>query len=79
MRDGHAPMMVPASAEAMIREAWPVLSPKTLGAGTRMELYKGIGLPAAVRARLGHRSFTRVSLSRRRVIRRSQPAICLGG
>jgi glutamate synthase domain-containing protein 1 len=54
-RDDHALLILPAEAEAEIRAALAVVSPETLivGAGTRMELYKGIGLPAAVSARFG--------------------------
>jgi glutamate synthase domain-containing protein 1 len=55
VRDDHALLTVPASAEGDIRAALAVDSPETLivGAGTRMELYKGVGLPAAVSARFG--------------------------
>ena len=55
MRDDHGLLTVPARAEAEIRAALALVSPETLivGAGTRMELYKGIGLPAAVSARFG--------------------------
>ena len=55
MRDDHGLLTVPAKAEAEIRAALALVSPETLivGAGTRMELYKGIGLPAAVSARFG--------------------------
>jgi glutamate synthase domain-containing protein 1 len=54
-RDDHALLTLPAAAEAEVRAAIAVISPETLivGAGTRMELYKGIGLPAAVSARFG--------------------------
>jgi glutamate synthase domain-containing protein 1 len=54
-RDDHALLTLPATAEAEIRAALAIVSPETLivGAGTRMELYKGIGLPAAVSARFG--------------------------
>ena len=55
LRDDHALLTVPAAAEPEIRAALAVVSPETLivGAGTRMELYKGIGLPEAVSARFG--------------------------
>jgi glutamate synthase domain-containing protein 1 len=55
LRDDHALLTVPAAAEAEIRGALALVSPETLivGAGTRMELYKGIGLPASVSARFG--------------------------
>jgi methylamine---glutamate N-methyltransferase subunit A len=55
VRDDHALLTVPASAEGDIRAGLAVVSPETLivGAGTRMELYKGVGLPAAVSARFG--------------------------
>jgi glutamate synthase domain-containing protein 1 len=54
-RDDHALLTVPEAAEADIRAALAIVSPETLivGAGARMELYKGIGLPAAVSARFG--------------------------
>jgi glutamate synthase domain-containing protein 1 len=54
-KDDHALLTLPAAAEAEVRAALAVVSPETLivGAGTRMELYKGIGLPAAVSARFG--------------------------
>jgi len=55
VRDDHALLTVPCTAEGDIRAALAVVSPETLivGAGTRMELYKGVGLPAAVSARFG--------------------------
>jgi glutamate synthase domain-containing protein 1 len=55
MRDDHALLTVPAAAEAEIRAALALISPETLivGAGSRMELYKGIGRPADVSARFG--------------------------
>jgi glutamate synthase domain-containing protein 1 len=54
-RDDHALLTLPAAAEAEIRAALALISPETLivGAGTRMELYKGVGLPAEVSARFG--------------------------
>jgi glutamate synthase domain-containing protein 1 len=55
VRGDHALLAVPAAAEAAIRGALAAVSPQTLivGAGTRMELYKGVGLPAEVSARFG--------------------------
>jgi glutamate synthase domain-containing protein 1 len=55
VRSDHALLTVPAAAEAAIRGALAIISPETLivGAGTRMELYKGVGLPADVSARFG--------------------------
>ena len=55
LRDDHALLTVPAAAAAEIRAALALVSPETVivGAGTRMELYKGIGLPAEVSARFG--------------------------
>jgi glutamate synthase domain-containing protein 1 len=55
LRGDHALLMLPAAAESEVRAALAIVSPETLivGAGTRMELYKGIGLPTAVSARFG--------------------------
>ena len=54
-RDDHGLLMMPEAAEAEIRAALALVSPGTfiVGAGARMELYKGIGLPAEVSARFG--------------------------
>lgn len=55
LREDHAVLTLPAAREAEARAQLARLSPGTavVGAGTRMELYKGIGLPAVVSSRYG--------------------------
>jgi len=55
LRDDHAVLTVPAAREAELRKLLAALLPGTrvVGSGKRMELYKGVGLPADVSARFG--------------------------
>ena len=55
LRDDHAVLTVPTAREAELRELLAKTLPGTrvVGAGKRMELYKGVGLPADVSARFG--------------------------
>jgi glutamate synthase domain-containing protein 1 len=55
LRADHAVLTVPAVREAELRDLLARLSPETVvvGSGARMELYKGIGLPAEVTGRYG--------------------------
>jgi glutamate synthase domain-containing protein 1 len=55
LRGDHAVLTVPAVREAELRELLARLVPgaKVVGSGRRMEIYKGVGLPAAVSARFG--------------------------
>ncbi len=55
LRDDHAVLLVPAAREAELRELIATVLPGTrvVGSGKRMELYKGVGLPADVSARFG--------------------------
>jgi glutamate synthase domain-containing protein 1 len=54
-RDTHAVLSVPAAQEAAIRTRLAALAPEiaVVGAGTRMELYKEVGLPSEVAVRFG--------------------------
>ena len=54
-RDDHAVLTVPTAREAELRALLAEQMPgvRVAGAGKRMELYKGVGLPAAVSARFG--------------------------
>jgi len=55
IRDDHAVLLVPADAEGTVRVVlkrdYPALA--VVAAGSRMELFKGVGLPADVTARFG--------------------------
>jgi len=55
LRDDHAVLTVPAAREAELRDllAGSPAGLRVVGSGTRMELYKGVGLPADVSARFG--------------------------
>ncbi|MBV9748244.1 MAG: glutamine amidotransferase family protein [Acetobacteraceae bacterium] len=55
VRGDHAVLLVPAAREAELRELLAERLPglRVAGAGKRMEIYKGVGLPAAVSARFG--------------------------
>ena len=55
LRGDHAVLTVSAVREAELRELLASLVPgaKVVGSGRRMEIYKGVGLPAAVSARFG--------------------------
>ena len=55
VRGDHAVLLVPATREVELRKLLAELLPgvRVVGTGKRMELYKGIGLPAAVSARFG--------------------------
>jgi methylamine---glutamate N-methyltransferase subunit A len=53
--DDHAVLTIPARQEQAVREALGTRAPQVsvVGAGCRMELYKGVGLPQDVTGRLG--------------------------
>lgn len=54
-RDTHAVLRIPAGGEAVVRSALQSIDPSVavVGAGTRMELYKEVGLPTDVARRFG--------------------------
>ncbi|MBV9735391.1 MAG: glutamine amidotransferase family protein [Acidisphaera sp.] len=55
VHDDHAVLAIPVAQEAAARAALSAIAPEAriVGAGRRMELYKGVGLPAEVAARFG--------------------------
>ncbi len=55
LRGDHAVLTIPAAREAELRKLLAERLPgvRVAGIGKRMELYKGVGLPAAVSARFG--------------------------